>query len=167
MLAKFENGYFLEVVHSGNEYDYEIYDNELDSVDGGYTEYRSMDMYYPKNLIDYILEFCEPYDLKGQKGKYEILEQETMEEYEKFIKDFLAEDPDGKWILERQGTNKEDIRCYKTKEAAKFVMMKEVEEYRDCKNKDINYINELYCEVTGEEFFQSWSFYKKEYFNNI
>ena len=39
-------------------------------VDNGYTEYRSIDMYYPMNESDYILKYCEP---EGCEGKYDII----------------------------------------------------------------------------------------------
>lgn len=86
MLAEFENGWFLEVVHEGNEYDYTIYDNELEENDGGCTEYRNMEMFYPMNEIGYILTYCIPEDFSELDGKYEILEYETMEEYLKSLK---------------------------------------------------------------------------------
>ena len=76
MLARFENGYFLEVlVEKDNwgfhQYVYKVFDVYEDEVDDGYTEYRSMDLYHPMNEIDYILEFCEP---DWVEGKYKILE---------------------------------------------------------------------------------------------
>lgn len=174
MLAKFENGYYLEVYEEIDKedinesiYSYHVYDEEFDMVDRGWTEYRSMDMYYPMNLIDYILEYCEPDELDGQKGKYEILDIETMEEHEKYFKDFFSveygEHPNGEWALERQGTDHDDIRYYKSKEAAKMVMMKETEEYEDYENQDIN---DEYCEISDEEFYQSWAIYKREHFDN-
>lgn len=157
MLAKFENGYYLEVVHNKNtnEYNYEIYDDELDYVDDGWTEYRDIEMYYPMNLIDYILKFCKPDDVEG---KYEILSYETMNE----LLESLKEDPDGEWILERQGTDNDDIRYYKTKEAARTIMLKEIEEY------DVEYesFSDTYFEFGYEEFFQSWNLYKKGQFIN-
>ena len=48
MLAKIENGYFLEVVHNeeDNEYNYSIYTEDMECQDiyGGWTEYRSIEM---------------------------------------------------------------------------------------------------------------------------
>lgn len=161
MLAKFKNGCYLEVevIKDGDDkcYGYQVYDEDFDDLDFRTTEYRNMELYYPMNLIDYILEFCEPYDVDGD---YVILEQETMEEY----KEFLEEDPDGEWVLERQGTDNDDIRYYKTEEAARTIMLKEVnEEYEDYENVSID---ECYCKVTDEEFFQCWTIYKEETFEH-
>ena len=120
MLARFENGYFLEVGidEEENEYGYSVYDENGDEVDSGHTEYRDLSMYYPMNLIDYILEYCEPYDTNG---KYLLLEQESMYDYlEKY-----GEDPNGEWILERQGTDYDDVRYFKTEEAAQYKMNRE------------------------------------------
>ena len=88
MLAKFENGWFLEVTHNVdvNEYFYEVYDNEFNSVYGSWTEYRSMEMFYPMNEVGYILEYCIPEDFNSLDGKYEILEYKTMKEYLKSLK---------------------------------------------------------------------------------
>lgn len=82
MLAKFENGYFLEVLHNveDNEYVYSVYDEDGDEIDYGWTEYRNIEMYFPRNEIDYILKFCEPCDLYG---KYKLISVETMENYKK------------------------------------------------------------------------------------
>lgn len=82
MLARFENGYFLEVTVEKDcwgfhQYVYRVLDVYGDELDCGHTEYRSMDLYCPMNEIDYILEFCEPDDVEG---KYEILEC-TLEEF--------------------------------------------------------------------------------------
>lgn len=159
MLAKFENGYFLEVLHNKkvNEYEYTIYDEDLCYEDSGWTEYRSIEMYYPMNEIDYILEFCEP---DGIEGKYEILKQETMKKYEKFI----AEDPNGKWILETQGTDDEDIRYYKTEEAARIIMQNEAEK---SKRKYCNIdIEDYYCNIDADGYFQSWNIYEREKFRS-
>lgn len=84
MIAKFENGHFLEIEHdeTDNEYVFAVYDEEGYQLDYGYTEYRSIDMYYPMNEIDYILEFCEP---EYVEGKYEIVPFESVDEYIKFI----------------------------------------------------------------------------------
>lgn len=158
MLAKFENGYYLEVGNDieNDTYLYIVFNDEFDIEDTGWTEYRSIELYYPMTLIDYILQYCEPSDVKG---KYEILEYETMKEF--LVS--LEEDLDGEWILERQGTDHDDIRYYKSKEAAKMVMMKETEEYEDYENQDIN---DEYCEISDEEFYQSWAIYKREHFDN-
>ena len=88
MLAEFESGCFLEVIHNKNEneYDYTIYNSELEDIYSGYTEYRSMEMYYPMNEIGYILEYCIPENFAELDGKYKILEFNTMEEYLKSLK---------------------------------------------------------------------------------
>ena len=82
MLARFENGYFLEVLLDREDmtYDYEVYDKDRMSVNSGWTEYRSMELHYPMNEIDYICEYCNP---SFVKGKYEILPHDTMEDYNK------------------------------------------------------------------------------------
>ena len=153
MLAKFENGYYLEVTYNKikNEYCYEVFDEDLDSMDDGWTEYRDIELYYPMNLIDYIIQYCEPDDIEG---KYEILEFNTMSE--------LEEDPDGEWILERQGTDNDDIRYYKSEVAARFIMMKEADEYEYC---EFRKIEKCYYALTGDEFYQTWTIYKKETFD--
>lgn len=89
MLAKFKDGYFLEVVIEDGEYRYEIYNEERFSEDVGWTEYRSIEMYYPMNEIDYILSFCEPRHINGE---YELLKFETMEEYIKSFKEMNAKE---------------------------------------------------------------------------
>ena len=86
MLAKFSDGNYLEVTvrednHGHKVYHYDVYDEEFFDGEFGYTEYRDIEMYYPKNMIDYILEFCDP-DIEGF---YTILECETMEEYKQYI----------------------------------------------------------------------------------
>jgi hypothetical protein len=160
MLAKFENGYFLEVLidKEENAYGYTVYDEDGDYVDDNSTEYRSMEMYYPMNEIDYILEFCEPEDVDG---KYELLEYETMEEY------LPHEDDNGKWILERQG-DEEDIRNYRTFEAAQRVMRKE---YKDIYGDDNSYhmentLEDDYAIIGDEEFYQYWKIYEEKTFDN-
>ena len=158
MLAKFENGYFLEVEHDEEEYNFRVLDAEGFDKAYGYTEYRSIDMYYPMNEIDYILNYCEP---RYVEGKYEILKQKTFEEYEEYLDDLEYGELDGDWILERQGTDNDDIRYYKTEKDARTVMLKEVEE---CEDGDNQSISKYYCTVYGEEYFQSWSIYKNETF---
>lgn len=162
MLAKFENGYFLEVLHNVeyNEYEYCVYDTDGDMESINWTEYRDIELYYPKNLIDYILEFCEPDEVKG---KYELLDFKDMDEY----LDSFGEDPSGKWILERQG-DEEDIRNYRTFEIAQHVMNKEYKEiYGD--NNSYHMEDELeddYAIIGDEEFYQSWKIYEEKIFEN-
>lgn len=165
MLARFENGYFLEVIAviedcpEESTYDYDIYDEERDYVKGRWTEYRNIELYYPMNEIDYILQFCEPLELKNMKGKYEILPYESMEDYEEYL-DYLEDgNADGDWCLERQGTDYDDVRYYKTEEDAKAAMLNEAssEEYEDYE-PDIDY---PCCEASGEEYYQKWTVYKK------
>lgn len=160
MLARFENGYFLEVNVCDGEYNYTVYDEDGIFEDEGSTEYRSMEMFHPKNEIDYILEFCEP---DCVKGKYELLGFEDVDDY----LDSLDEDPDGEWILERQGYE-EDIRNYRTFEAAQRVMKEEYEEI--CGDDDSYHMeNNIYdnCAVIGdEEYYQSWKIYEEKTFDN-
>lgn len=166
MLAKFKNGYLLEVVHNEekNEYNYSIYNEDMEYEDDGYTEYRSIDMYYPMNEIDYIIAFCDP---DCVKGKYQLLQFETMEDYQKHMKEFFKEDPNGEWVLERKGTDYDDKRSFKTEEAAQYILKKEYEETLD--NYD-SPMSEDYDEngayIGDEEFYQKWSIYKKEKYSN-
>jgi hypothetical protein len=159
MLARFENGNFLEVRvaedDNTKEYDFYVYDENGCEVAAGWTEYRDLSMYPDKNEIDYILYMCEP---KCISGKYELLEQKDMDEYlEKY-----GEDPNGEWILERQGTEYDDIRYFKTEEAAQYNMNVEVTSCDKCyKSFDLNY-----CEVNEDEYFQSWTVYKKQIFDS-
>ena len=161
MLAKFENGYFLEVVHNedDNEYNYSVYNEDMEQEDiyGGWTEYRSIEMYYPMNEIDYILEFCEP---DYVKGKYELLKFETMEDYEDYLDDLFYGEPDGDWCLEGQGTYEDNIKYYKTEEDARTAMLMEVNEL--LKERKYLRMEELQdgCEVCRDEFYQRWSIYK-------
>lgn len=160
MLARFENGYYLEVIINKEElnYDYNIYDEDRWSQDSGWTGYRSMELYHPMNEIDYICEFCDP---DFVEGKYELLPYDTMEDYEEYLDYLEYGDGYGDWCLERQGTDNDDVRHYKTEENAKAIMLKEVEE---CESGDDQSISDNYCIVYGEEYFQSWSIYKKETF---
>ena len=88
MLAKFENGYFLEVnvfeySDGEKEYEFKVIEDEYYLITQGYTEYRSIELYWPLDEIGYILEYCDSNPgveiLKG--NKYEILKEETFEEY--------------------------------------------------------------------------------------
>ena len=53
MLAKFENGNFLEVVinEENNEYEYFVYDEDGDEIDNGWSEYRDIEMYFPSTSM--------------------------------------------------------------------------------------------------------------------
>lgn len=88
MLAKFKNGYLLEVIHDEeqNEYKYNVYDKNGYWYDGGWTEYRNIELYHPLNLIDYIIVFCDPCFIEG---KYEILKDKTMKKYLKRLKEVV------------------------------------------------------------------------------
>lgn len=161
MLAKFENGYFLEVVVDTKEnvYQYTVYDEDYDKIERRRTEFRHIDMYYPMNEIDYILEFCEPDDVKG---KYKLLSFKTFEEY----KNYLNEDPNGEWILKRQGDDT-DTRYYKTKEAAQIILEKEYKEILEdkCSPMSTDYDDD-YAYIGDEEYYQSWTIYQKQKFDN-
>ena len=155
MLAKFENGNYLEIIIKDDEYKFFVYDEEMDVVDGGWTEYRSIEMYYPMNEIDYILQYCEP---DGVEGKYELLKWNTMDEY----CEFLEEDPNGEWILETQG-NEEDIKSYSSFEAARHAMRKEYKDAIEDYGYDITSVSEDDCiEIGCESCFQSWRIYKEK-----
>ncbi len=142
MLAKFENGNFLEVVinEEENEYEYFVYDEDGDEIDNGWSEYRDIEMYYPMNLIDYIIQYCDGIDVEG---KYEIIKE-------------------GKWILETQGDNNE-VRIYPSFELAQRVMKKEYEEtledHEPCMD---NFLDDDCAEIGDEEYFQSWIIYEKK-----
>lgn len=161
MLARFENGYYLEVLHDKkeNEYNFTIYDKEFEIMHIGWTEYRSIEMYYPSNEIDYILQFCEP-DRRRLKGKYELLPFETMYEYEEYFDEITKEDPNGEWILETQGTIFDDIRYFKTEEGARMTMLQEIAE------TDLEVIRRggNFCESGCSETYQYWEVYRKEEF---
>ena len=161
MLAKFENGNFLEInvtnKNNTKEYVFCVYDEDGYELDSGWTTYRDIEMYYPKNLVDYILEFCEPDDVHGE---YEILDCKTMEEY------LPSEDENGKWILERQG-DEDGIRRYSTFEDAQRVMKKEYEEifedHKSCMEDTLEY---NYAVIGDEEFYQSWNIHEEKSFEN-
>ena len=86
MLAKFENGNLLEVLEDKkeNKWEYMVFDSDCDDIeggcdiDGGWTHIINLELYFPMNVVDYILQFCEPSEVFG---KYELLEQKTMKEY--------------------------------------------------------------------------------------
>lgn len=159
MLAKFENGYFLEVNVCDGEYEFFVYDEDDSIINSGYTEYRNIAMYYPMNEIDYILEYCDPGDVEG---KYEIIDSsmEIDEDYD------LEYGDGGDWMLERQG-EEDDVRSYSTFEKAQAAMKKEyeelLEERRHCMD---NELNESDAYIGDEEFYQSWKIYKESKFDN-
>lgn len=166
MLARFENGWFLEVVINIEEdepeastYDFAIYDEDREYVNGDYTEYR---MYYPLDEIGYILYHCNTPELENLNKEYTILKQNTMIEYIDYLCDLKYGEKDGDWILERQGTDYDDIRYYLTEEDAKAAMIMEVEEsdVPECYWS----VFENYCIVSDSEYFQSWEVYKKKEF---
>lgn len=161
MLAKFENGYFLEVEvnKEDNEYEYCVYNMDGDMESIKWTEYRDIELYYPKNLIDYISEFCEPEYIKG---KYELLDFENMDDY---IDSLDAKDPNGKWILETQGAE-EDIRRYSTFEAAQHVMRTEYKEKHGSSYWMEDGIQDNFATLGGEEFYQSWIIYEEKTIDN-
>ena len=158
MLAKFENGNFLEVVidEKDNEYNYFIYDTYGNEIDLRWTEYRDIEMYYPMNLIDYILEFCEP---KEVQGKYELLDFNDIDDY---FDSLMEGEPNGKWILERQGSE-DDIRRYSTLETAQLVMNKEYEEtyedYEPCMHEELG---DTCASIGSENYYQSWNIYEEK-----
>lgn len=159
MLARFENGYYLEVIINKEElnYDYHIYDEDRWSKDCGWTGYRSMELYHPMNEIDYICEFCDP---DFVEGKYEILPYETMEDYEEYL-DYLEDgDDDGDWCLECQGTDYDDMFLYLNKEDAQAAMIHKATELLEEKQWCDLYQGDDFCEVSGEEYFQRWTVYE-------
>lgn len=169
MLAKFENGYYLEVTvgeddYGFHQYCYKVFDVIGYEIDSGRTEYRSMEMYYPMNEIDYILEYCDPYDVEG---KYKLLQYETMDEYEKYLDELKRGNKVGKWILETQGTDHDGIRKYSSFDEAYRVMEMEYETIDDelgcCMESELT---DEYAVIGDEEYYQSWSIYEKKSFDN-
>ena len=166
MLARFENGYYLEVLAEIGEDDpeesifsYKIYDEYCDYLKGYWTAYRNLELYHPLNMIDYILQFCNP---KHLEGKYEILPYEKMDYYEMYL-DYLEDgDSDGDWCLERQGTDYDDVRYYKTEEDAKAAMEKDVDYFKKVYLFKHYYLTSMddYCELSGDEYFQRWTVYE-------
>lgn len=73
MRAIFKNGHTLEVRVVDQDYRYDVHDEENNLIEEGWTEYRSIDLYYPMNEIDYIVTYCEPV---GCEGEYEIVKGE-------------------------------------------------------------------------------------------
>ena len=164
MLAKFKNGNFLEVNIAEDdltkEYDFCVYDKDGNELNSGWTSYRDMSLYPNKNEIDYIVDCCEPKEISG---KYELLDFDYIDDY---FDSLTAEDPDGKWILERQGSE-DDIRRYSTFEVAQCVMNEEYEEtYEDhvpCMHEELD---GTYASIGDEEFYQAWSIYEDKEFDN-
>lgn len=157
MLAKFENGYFLEVNICDGEYEFFVYDEDDSIVNSGYTEFRNIEMYYPMNEIDYILEYCDPGDVEG---KYEIIDP-SME-----IEDYSEYGDGGDWILERQG-EEDDVRDFSTFEKAKDAMKKEYEEIIKRKSYLMkNDLNDYYAIIGDEGFYQSWRIYENKTYEN-
>lgn len=108
MLARFENGYFLEVtigedINKLPLYFYSVLDIDGNELDDGWTEYRSMELYYPMNEVDYILEYCEP-DLVD--GEYKILEC-SLEEFVEQNKYDIENDTED--ILIQKALNKNEL----------------------------------------------------------
>ena len=164
MLARFENGKYLEVIIGDdcgfNKYFYTVFDEDGDELDSGKTEYRSMELYIPMNEIDYICEFCDP---DYVEGKYKLIDEylgETMDEYLDYLTDGLA----GDWCLERQGSDVDDIREYQTEADAKMVMLREVEDMEE--EYESSSIDEYFCSVHDEEYYQSWRVYKNPVYKN-
>lgn len=171
MLVKFEkrfifdvvNECFLEIEIDEKEltYEYTLYDKDGNLKDMETSHCQDIDDM--KDDIWFILNYCYPQKIMNKLiyeefdiHRYELLPYETMEDY----LDYLEHgDDDGDWCLERQGTDYEDIKYYKTEEDAKAAMIKEVssEDYEDYE-PDIDY---PCCEASGEEYYQKWTVYKK------
>lgn len=91
MLAKFESGYFLEVIINEKEnlYEYFIYDKIRNLMDEGTTELRDISLFVPMNEIDYIITYCLPdkYHInKILNGKYNLISFNTMEQFETCVR---------------------------------------------------------------------------------
>lgn len=164
MLARFENGKYLEVVVGDdcglNKYFYTVFDEDGDELDSGKTEYSSMELYIPMNEIDYICEFCEP---DWIEGKYELIDEDLGETMEDYL-DYLEYGSYGDWCLERQGSDEDDVRKYRTEADARMVMLREVEELEE-EYSDSD-VDDAFCSVHDEEFYQSWRIYKKPVYTN-
>lgn len=149
MLAKFENGWYLEVVinEKENEYKFATYENNRDWFADDYTEYRSIDMYYPMNEIDYILEFCKPPFLEG---KYKILEEKTMEEYlDKYEYNFDLDSEEE--LIQKAFHNNQLFVCLADKDYTMLVLANYETEAED-------YAYDWYCETCFEP--GHWSAWK-------
>ena len=140
MLARFENGYYLEVLHNEkeNEYNFTVYDAYMFPEHKGWTEYRSIDMYYPMNEIDYILEYCEPDFVDGE---YKIFEC-SLEEFRAQNKyDFENDTED---ILIQKALNKNELYvCIADQEFVIYVIS-------DSEFKADEYAYNYYCEECFE-----------------
>ena len=159
MLARFKNGYFLEVRlaedENTKEYDFCVYDSDGNELYAGWTEYRDMDLYYPKNEIDYILEFCEP---KGVSGEYELLESDSVYDYLKSLNDECTNEMNPREVAEylSKCTDKEFVevfallyhstlgRCIPTEYDTEW-MIKNLDEKHLC-----NLLERLLTEMKGE-----------------
>lgn len=157
MLARFNNDYVLEVVHNmeTNEYEFDVYDDEDCHLTCGYTEYRDIELYYPMNLIDYILQFCEP---EGVSGDYKILDYKTFSDYEARF------DANGDWIVEDSDTVLE--QSFVTLEIAQDYMKRQFNEenYSDCFE---SYIDERSAYVGKCGSYRGWRIYENKKYGNL
>ena len=154
MLARFNNDYVLEVVHNmeTNEYEFDVYDDEDCHLTCGYTEYRDIELYYPMNLIDYIVQFCEP---EGISGSYQILDYDSFDSYERRF------DADGDWLVE----------CSDTVIVKSFATLEIAQDYVKREFNQLNYSES--CETCMEDRYAyvgkcgnytSWRIYEKKEF---
>ena len=147
MLARFENGNYLEIVikydiNGFPHYVYTTYEMTMDylyDMDDGKTEYRSMEMYYPMNEFDYICTFCDPY---GLEGEYKILEEKTMKEYfNKYRYNFDLDSEET--LIKKELHNDQLFVCLADKEYAMFVLANDKMDAED-------YAYDWYCETCFE-----------------
>ena len=173
MLAKFENGNILEVIHKTtdtvmvyecgkyvekeievDELVYTVYDENGDDLYDGWTEYRDLSKYPGLNEIDYIIKYCEP---NGVEDEYEFLPYNDIEAYFS-----PTETPDGEWLLERKGAEN-DIRTYSRFDEAQRVMQ---QEYLAVEASDMCCFSDNAL-VAGEEYYQHWQIDRKEVHSNL
>lgn len=69
--AYFENGNILKVYNDGKKIDYEVFNKDDSSVDAGYTYKIDYERLNYKSVIDFIIDYCTPFECVGS---YEILE---------------------------------------------------------------------------------------------
>jgi hypothetical protein len=165
MLAKFDNGYFLEVLiekdeNGKEELEIVVYDEVGDFVTIDFAEYQDVNACDSTNLIDYALRTS---NVGYVKGKYKMLNEETMDDYLASCKP----DPNGKWVLEAQGTDDEYIKRYLTEEAAQAAMTYAYNEVFDEKHPCMACeCDENYAFLGDEEFYQSWKVYQEKTSDN-
>ena len=152
MLVRFyENYNLLKVIvdYKENIWRYTVFDRYGDELDDGWTTVVNLELHYPMNEVDYILQFCEP---DGVSGEYEILPYAEVENYFS-----PTETPDGEWLLERKGLEN-DIRTYARLDEAQRVMEQEYLSEETVDERCCFSDNAL---VAADGFYQHWQIDQK------